>query len=478
MNFVLTYRILRFLFVFPLILAAKSDRPNILMIAVDDLRTELGCYGKSHIISPNIDRLAASGLRFDRAYCMVPTCGASRASLFSGRRPSPSRFVSYTARIDEDSPQSVGLHQHLKQAGYRTASLGKILHYPADQSDGWTESPWRPNRSEPAITDPILGWTEPANINALLKQSRNKRLPFASFDTEDDALGDGKVANEAVRRIKIYAKDGEPFFLAVGFFKPHLPFNAPKKYWELYDDLEIDLPDNYYPPEDAPEEAIHNFGELRNYWGVPKKGPVSDAMARTLIRGYYACVSYTDAQIGKVLDALESEGLSNKTIIILWGDHGWNLGEHTLWCKHCTFENAMQAPLIIRSPNHLSSNNGVATRTLAEFIDIYPALCELAGVAPPQELDGRSLVPVLENPKDPGKGFAIGRFRNGDTIRTNKWRYTEYASTDSAGNLKIVARMLYDHDRDPEENRNLAELSEYRGIVAELSNRLNAHKGR
>ena len=150
----------------------------------------------------------------------------------------------------------------------------------------------------------------------------------------------------------------------------------------------------------------------------------SDAMARTLIRGYYACVSYTDTQIGKVLDALESEGLSNKTIIILWGDQGWNLGEHTPWCKHCTFENAMHASLIIRSPNHLSSNNGVATRTLAEFIDIYPTLCELAGVAPPQELDGRSLVPVLENPKDPGKGFAIVRFRNGDTIRTNKWRYT------------------------------------------------------
>ena len=146
--------------------------------------------------------------------------------------------------------------------------------------------------------------------------------------------------------------------MAVGFFKPHLPFNAPKKYWELYDDLEIDLPDNYYPPEDGPEEAIHNFGELRNYGGVPKKGPISDAMARTLIRGYYACVSYTDAQIGKVLDALESEGLSDNTIVILWGDHGWNLGEHTLWCKHCTFENAMQAPLIIRSPNHLSTNKG------------------------------------------------------------------------------------------------------------------------
>ncbi|HCR29760.1 MAG TPA: iduronate sulfatase [Opitutae bacterium] len=461
-----------------IIVPAKGDRPNILMIAVDDLRTELGCYGESHIVSPNIDRLAASGLRFDRAYCMVPTCGASRASLFSGRRPSPDRFVRYTARIDEDSPQSIGLHQYLKRAGYRTASLGKILHYPADQSDGWSESPWRPDRSEPTITEPILGWTEPANINALLKQSRNKRLPFASFDAEDEALGDGKVAAEAVRRIKTFAKSEEPFFLAVGFFKPHLPFNAPKKYWDLYDKLPIDLPDNYYPPEDAPKEAIHNFGELRNYGGVPKSGPIPDAMARTLIRGYYACVSYTDAQIGKVLDALDAEGLADNTIVILWGDHGWNLGEHTLWCKHCTFENAMQAPLIIRSPVHRSSSQGSTTKTLAEFIDIYPTLCDLAGIKPPSGLDGQSLVPTLENPADPGKGFAIGRFRDGDTIRTDRWRYTEYSSEESSGRLKIVARMLYDHDRDPDENRNLANLPEYASIITELSKQLNAQKGR
>jgi len=457
---------------------AAGNRPNILMIAVDDLRTELGCYGESHIISPNIDRLATSGLRFDRAYCMVPTCGASRASLFSGRRPSPDRFVSYTARIDEDSPQSIGLHQHLKQAGYRTASLGKILHYPADQSNGWSDSPWRPDRSEPTITEPIIGWMEPANINTLLKQSRNQRLPFASFDVEDEALGDGKVAAEAVKRIRAYAKLDEPFFLAVGFFKPHLPFNAPKKYWNLYDNLSVSLPDNYYPPENAPKEAIHNFGELRNYAGVPKAGPVSDDMARTLIRGYYACVSYTDAQIGKVLDALDTEGLADNTIVILWGDHGWNLGEHTLWCKHCAFENAMQAPLIIRSPKHHSSSRGSTTRTLAEFIDIYPTLCDLAGIAPPPGLDGQSLVPVLKNPKDLGKGFAIGRFRDGDTIRTDRWRYTEYTATDGPGTLKVAARMLYDHERDPEENRNLANQPEYREIIAELSKQLNTHKGR
>lgn len=452
--------------------------PNILMIAVDDLRPELSSYGKSQIVSPHIDRLAASGTRFERAYCMVPTCGASRASLFSGRRPTPSRFVSYTARIDQDSPGTIGLHQHFKANGYHTVSLGKLLHFPQDLEDGWSEAPWRPDRSDPPNATPIPGWTNPENLEELMESSRNKRLPFASFDVSDEELGDGKTAQEAVRQIRSLAERDEPFFLAVGFFKPHLPFNAPKKYWNLYDNTPIDLPENYYVPLGAPNEAIHNFGELRNYAAVPKTGPVTDQMARTLIRGYYACVSYTDAQIGRLLDALDEIGLSENTIVVLWGDHGWNLGEHTLWCKHCTFETSMRAPLIIRTPEQVRSGKGNSTQALAEFIDIYPTLCELAGIDLPDHLDGESLVPLIQDNSLEGKGFAIGRFRNGDTIRTDRWRYTEYTSSQNAEDVSVVSRMLYDHKKDPDENRNLANLPEYKTVVSQLSRSLNSKKGR
>lgn len=455
-----------------------ADRPNVLFIAVDDLRPELGSYGQSQILSPHIDRLAASGTRFDRAYCMVPTCGASRASLFSGLRPAPDRFVRYTARIDEDSPGITPLHTHFKNHGYLTYSLGKILHFPEDQSEGWSEKPWRPRRRDPNTHAKIKGWTHPPDLEALIEKSGNKRLPFASFDVPDNALADGKIADEAVRRIETLGQSDEPFFLAVGFFKPHLPFNAPKKYWDLYDNTKIDLPDNYFPPANAPSEAIHNFGELRNYAAVPKTGPVSDQMARTLIRGYYACVSYTDAQIGRLLDALEENGLSENTVVALWGDHGWNLGEHTLWCKHCTFETSMRAPLIIRTPEQVNAGRGNSSRALAEFIDIYPTLCDLTGIDAPEHLEGQSLLPIIKDSALSGKGFAIGRFRNGDTIRTDRWRYTEYTSDREGEKGSIVARMLYDHSKDPDENRNLAVLPEYKGIVDRLSEFLNERKGK
>jgi iduronate 2-sulfatase len=459
-------------------LLAQTARPNVLFIAVDDLRTELGCYGADHIISPNIDRLAETGTRFERAYCMVPTCGASRASLMSGLRPTPERFVSFTARIDEEAKDIIPLHTHFKNNGYRTISLGKILHFPADSPEGWSEPAWRPDRSFRAESESIIGWPAPPNLNELNAQSRNHRLPFASFDTDDDSLGDGLVAAEAINQLQDLANQDKPFFLAVGFFKPHLPFNAPKKYWDLYKDTPIDLPENYYPPKDAPKEAIHNFGELRSYTGVPKTGPVSDEMARTLIRGYYACVSFADAQIGRVLNELDRLGLSENTIVVLWGDHGWNLGEHTLWCKHCTFENSMHAPLIIRTPKQMANRRGNHTDALAEYIDIYPTLCELTGLEKPDHLEGESLLPILNEPARSGKGFAIGRFRNGDTIRTDQWRYTEYTSAEDHGNGQTIARMLYNHNSDPEENFNLASNPKYKDVLEKLSRNLNRLKGR
>jgi iduronate 2-sulfatase len=258
----------------------------------------------------------------------------------------------------------------------------------------------------------------------------------------------------------------QPFFLAVGFMKPHLPFNAPKKYWDLYPEESIDLPDNYFVPENAPEAAIHNFGELRNYYGVPKTGPVSDKMAKTLIRGYYACVSYTDAQIGKLINALDEFDLRKNTIIILWGDHGWQLGEHSLWCKHSNFDVAMRVPLIISAPGY---KVGLVTSALAEYIDIYPSLVELAGLEMPAQLHGKSFVPLLSDPEQDFKNIVYARYVFGESIKTDRYLYTEWYNRDGEFN----GRMLYDHHQDPNENVNISEFPENKNLVDSLSSILH-----
>lgn len=442
-------------------------RPNLLFIAVDDMRPELRCYGRQHIHSPNIDRLAQSGLLFERAYCMVPTCGASRASMMSGIRPSPQRFVNYLARADKDAPQIRTLNSQFKLNGYATVSLGKVFHHPTDNADGWSLPAWRPR----GVASYQLA--ENKKLSAQRNKQTGRRLrgpPFESADVADDAYADGQLANRAIAELDRLSNGDEPFFLAVGFFKPHLPFVAPKKYWDLYDPSQINLPPNYHVPKNAPSESIHNSGELRAYAGIPAKGPVSDETARKLIHGYYACVSYTDAQIGKLLDALDKLNLTDNTIVVLWGDHGWNLGEHTLWCKHSCYETSMHIPLIVRAPGIAG---GKRISGLTESIDIYPSLCELAGLDPPGHLQGTSFVPLLTNPELTGKTAAVGRFGNGDTIRADRFRYTEYRR----GQGNLIARMLYDHKLDPGENRNQASKNGP-DVIEMLSQQLNALKGR
>lgn len=425
---------------------AEADRPNVLFIAVDDLRPELACYGKDHIHSPNIDRLAASGILFERAYCMVPTCGASRASLMTGIRPTRKRFVSYLTRADQDAPEITTLNAHFKQYGYFTASLGKVFHHAKDSANGWSEPVWR--------TKGVPWYRDPENHELhtrLQKQGKRKRGPaWESADVPDNAYADGVIADRAVSDLKRLSNANEPFFLAVGFLKPHLPFIAPKRYWDLYDHDKIHLPDNYHAPKDAPKESIHSSGEMRSYAGIPPKGPVSDEIARNLIHGYYACVSYTDAQIGKLLNQLDRLELTENTIVVLWGDHGWNLGEHTLWCKHSCYETSMQIPLIVRAPG-LSA--GQRRTGLIETIDLYPTLCELTGLPQPKHLQGHSFATLMKNAGADWKSAAVGRFQNGDTIRTDSHRFTEY--TNKQG--QQTSRMLYDFSTDPHENANVAD---------------------
>lgn len=443
-----------------------ARKPNILFIAVDDLRPEIFSFGRGHMVTPNIDRLAKSGVVFERAYCMVPTCGASRASLMTGIRPARNRFVTYTARADKEAPKAITLNTHFKRNGYHTASLGKVFHSPADSAQGWSEEPFRPSAPRYAKAASMK--------NAKIKKGKKRGMPYEAGDVEDSFYGDGQTADRAVADLKRLAKREQPFFLAVGFTKPHLPFVAPQKYWDLYPAKTISLPDNYYPPKYAPKEAIHSFGELRSYAGIPNKGPVSDEMALNMIRGYRACVSYTDRHIGLLLDTLDELGIRDETVIVLWGDHGWNLGEHTLWCKHCTFETSMNAPLLISAPTLAGSKSGKSTRSLAEFIDIYPTLCDLAGISLPAHLQGTSLLPILKSPRAEVKKAAIGRFQSGDTIRTDRHRLTIYR--DKKG--KFVSRMLYDHREDPHENLNIAELPENQDLVSRLTEQLEKGMGK
>lgn len=446
---------------------ADDRKPNILFIAVDDLRPQLGCYSVKSMHTPNIDRLASQGTVFERAYCMVPTCGASRASLMTGIRPSRNRFVNYLTWAEKDAPGITTLNTQFKKHGYYTLSNGKVFHHPTDNAVGWSEPAWRPKG--------IPRYRRPDNRELQQqrqKQGRRRRGPaYESADVADDAYADGVVAKRSIDDLRRLKSKNQPFFLAVGFFKPHLPFVAPKRYWDLYHHERIQLPENYHVPKDAPNESIHTFGELRAYAGIPAKGPVSEETALKLIHGYYACVSYTDTQVGKLLDELDRLGLADNTIVVLWGDHGWNLGEHTLWCKHCCFETSMHAPLIVKAPD---IEGGKTTSGLTEFIDIYPSLCELAGLPLPDHLQGRSFVPLMKQPDHQWKAAAIGRFRNGDTIRTDQFRFTEYRSSED----NFLARMLYDHRNDPGEDVNISERERRKPVVDSLTKELHERMGK
>ena len=285
---------------------------------------------------------------------------------------------------------------------------------------------------------------------------------------KDNAYKDGKTADKVIRDLQKLKETDKPFFLAAGLLKPHLPFNAPEKYWKLYDG-KVRLPDNNYPPENAPKESLHNFGELRAYAGIPEKGPVTDEMAMELIHGYYACVSYTDAQIGKLLLELERLELDNSTIVILWGDHGWNLREHGLWCKHCNYETSLHTPLIMKVPG---SKQVSSTKEIVEFVDIYPTLCELAGLELPEHLQGDSFMDLLFDNKAKSDGVAISQWYAGITTIMESYFYTEWVNdADSA-----YASMLYDHAEDPEENFNISKNPDNEAIVKHLSHEMRLRR--
>jgi len=455
------------------LLPARAQRPtpakpNVLFIAVDDLRPEFGAYGSQYIHAPNLDRLAKAGVTFDRAYCQQAVCSPSRSSLMTGTRPDTTQVWDLVTHFRTALPDVVTLPQHFKNNGYFVQGMGKLYHGGYDDPPSWSV-PW----SNPKVVTYGVAENE-----ARQKASRGQNTPgirgpaFEGADVPDNTFHDGALAEMAIKALGEMAKKNQPFWLGVGFTKPHLPFVAPKKYWDLYDPAKIQLAPNPFRAKDAPEFAVLPGGEMRAYQNIPA-GDIPDDLARQLKHGYYAAISYMDAQLGKVLAELDRLKLRENTIIVLWGDHGWKLGEHGAWCKHSNVENDTHAPLLLAAPGLKAA--GTHQSALVEFVDLYPTLAELCGLPLPSHLEGTSLVPLLRNSAKSVKTAAFSQYPRpnkgqrlmGYSMRTERYRFTRWVQRDD--HTKVVAIELYDHQTDPQENQNIAHDPKQAALVAKLT---------
>ena len=456
---------------------AAEGRLNVLLIAVDDLRPQLGCYGDAHAVTPHIDALARRGMVFEQAYVQQAVCNPSRASLMTGRYPDSLRVWDLHTHFRKHAPDVVTLPQHFKNQGYHTECIGKVYHDPPSHRDP-------PSWSAPELLDDTRGVRGKYVLEENLRiyqpggrPGREKAAATECAEVPDNAYIDGRVAEKALERLGALAEGAKPFFLAVGFRRPHLPFSAPKRYWDMQKRELIGEVPNPFPPEDVPKIALHNWHELRGYTDMPEGGILTGAQAAHLRHGYYAAISYVDAMIGRLMSEVELLGLDENTVICLWGDHGWHLGEHGLWCKTTNFELDTRAPLMFAVPGRATA--GRSSRSLAEFTDIYPTLVELCGLPAADGLEGRSLAPVLETPSATVRTSALSQFPRGGTmgysLRTDRWRYTEWIDRRSG---LAEARELYDHGNDPAETINLAGRTDHARTVARLSAELRERIGR
>ena len=451
-----------------------NEKLNVLFIAVDDLRPELGCYGHQMVQSPNIDALAVSGTRFTRAYCQEAICAASRSSLLSGCRPDTTGIYGLNTPLRQAMPDILSLPQHFRNNGYTTISLGKIYHHGNDDKVGWSLRP-RTGGSAYCLSenqDYMKQRREEGKAKGLEdKLLRNYARGPASegADVPDNAYLDGAMTDVAIQQMR--KNQDRPFFLAAGYKKPHLPFNAPKKYWDLYDRDSILLPDPT-PPADTPSLAFTNWGELRSYSDVPAKGDLDEAKTRELIHAYYASVSYIDAQIGRLMAELDRLNLRDKTAIILWGDHGWKLGEYGDWSKHTNFELDTHVPMLLSAPGYSARQQCDA---LTEFVDIYPTLAELCGLPIPEHCEGTSMVPLLQQPTRGWKTAVFSQYPRGKvmgySLRTKRWRYNEWINRETKA---VVARELYDHASDPFAHVNVVDQPEHAEFVERLAGTMKA----
>ena len=433
----------------PNLSAKTSGRYNILFIIADDLRPLLGCYGHSEMHTPNIDRLAERGTLFRRAYCQYPLCNPSRTSMITGLRPGTTGVFDNSTNFREVLPSVITLPQHFKEHGYHTQSVGRVLHIHELQNNAlaWSTRAWGP------VWIPFDKATTPS---------------WEVIDAADHELRDGQTADKAGEVLEaLAALPNNPFFLAVGFYKPHLPYNVPRKYYDLYNSVTFNIHTDSMTPEGAPRLARTNWNEIRGYQDLlTEAAPVSDEKILELTRAYAASVSYTDALVGRVLQQLDVLNLAENTVIVLVGDHGYHLGEHGTWGKNTLFEVGVHSPLIISVPGQQPNR----TDALAELVDIYPTLCDACQLPIPSQLEGISVIPVIEQPTRPWKTAAFSQKgqSTGNSIRTERYRYTEWGQNGSRG------VELYDYDADPDETVNVAGLPENAELVTHLSEQLHA----
>jgi len=469
--------------------APSAPRPNILLILVDDLKPSLGAYGDRTAITPNLDRLVGRGLRFDAAYCNQAVCASSRFNLLLGARSTTTGIYQFGRDFRDTYPGAVTLPQFFRRHGYRAESMGKVFHVghgTYDDAASW---------SLPAQKDLVIEYVDPAstrdgsptNEQALFTNLRRqpgagpfpRGAAWESPDVPDGVYADSRVATHAISRLRAAKENpADPFFLAVGFVRPHLPFSAPKKYWDLYDPAKLPMPARETAPDGVVPSAMKRGGEIDAFFPVPKPPvhPYPDDIKRRLIHGYYASTSYVDVQIGRVMTALDELKLADNTIVVLWGDHGWHLGDLGIWTKHTNFEQANRIPLVVIAPG--VTRPGTHTGQLAETVDLYPTLAELAGLpllTDPLKLDGASLVPVLRDPAARVRDHAYHCFPRGEllgrAIRTERHRLVEWKKIGAPAESALIE--LYDYTDDSVESRNLA--AEQPEIVARLRAILARH---
>ncbi|MEY3500185.1 MAG: hypothetical protein RL308_1854 [Bacteroidota bacterium] len=511
--------------------AQQKTKPNILFIAIDDLKPILGCYGNTLIKTPNIDRLAKMGTVFMSNYCQQAVCGPTRASVMTGKRPDYTKVWDLKTKMRDINPDILSLPQYLITQGYSTQGIGKI--YDSRCVDKKMDAPsWSVPYYNYFKTEeryyaketgmPVLGaYQLPETKELALKYAKegeakglvDKELddyvsksvkPSVEYaDVPDNAYNDGANASRALEILEKLKSDTKPFFFAVGFSKPHLPFVAPKKYWDLYKREDMPLADFQEKSKNGVEVAYHNAGEMRGYSDIPPLVSFTDQKdfgltlpidkQKELIHGYYAAVSYTDAQVGKLMDKLDALGLTKNTVIILWGDHGWHLGDHNLWCKHTNFEQATRTPMIISVPGIAPS----VTNAPSEFIDIFPTLCDAAGVKIPKILDGKSVLPLMNKSAKSVKDFSISQYPRSGTkseterqgyasskvmgysLRDKRYRYTiwmtnDFRSTQAFNADLIVGTELYDYDKDPNETINVVDEKGYKSVAKDLKSKMLA----
>ena len=436
-------------------LTTAAERPNVLFIAIDDMKPIMSCYDDEIAITPNLEKIADGATVFLNSHCQWPVCGPSRASLMTSLRPEASGVMDLKTDMRAKNPGVLSLPQHFKNEGYTTAGVGKIYDPRCVDDKHSCDAP---------------SWSIPfARLPYDKIKLNDVKDVFLAPDVKDEELTDGQIALIGRDTLRMLSKKPEPFFLAVGFKKPHLPFIAPKKYWELYQRDQFKLPKHQGGIKNDSGYVLHDSPEFRGYKGVPEEGPLSAALQRESIHAYYACVSFIDAQIGLLIDELRTLKLDKNTIIVVWGDHGFHLGDHDMWGKHSVLDHSARSPLLIRP-----AQGKVIPRTMApvEFVDIFPTLCDLSNIPIPEGLNGRSVEPVIRGTANQVRNGALTVFKKkgatGYSYRTARYRYTEWINKFG----KTVATDLFDYETDPNETENLAASPEQQARIKKLAAQL------